>query len=97
MTKRELVAKISEGRKKLNPNLEKTIRFIVDKVFDIIAQELVRGERVQIIGFGTFEVKERKSREGRNPRTGERIDLSASKRVFFKQGRNLKRGLNHDS
>ena len=97
MTKKELVAAIAEGRKKLNPNPEKTIRFIVDKVFDIIAQELVRGERVQILGFGAFEVTGTKGRKGRNPRTGEKIDLPASKRVIFRQGIGLKRGLNNDS
>lgn len=93
MTKRELVAKISEGRKKLNPNPEKTIRFIADKVFDTISRELARGEEVQIIGFGTFAVKERKSHEGRNPRTGERIEIPANKLPTFRAGATLKKAV----
>lgn len=97
MTKKELVAKISEGRKKLNPNLEKAIRFVVDKVFDVISRELISGGKVQIIGFGTFDVTEIKGHKGRNPRTGEEMDLPTSRRAFFKQGMVLKRGLNHDS
>lgn len=97
MTKKELVAKISEGRKKLNPDPEKTIRFIVNKVFDVISHELISGGKVQIIGFGTFDVAERKGHEGRNPRTGEKMDLPASRRAFFRQGMVLKRGLNDDN
>ena len=62
----------------------------VDAVFGAIEGALVKGEKVQLIGFGTFEVRERAAKEGRNPRTGETIKIAASKVPAFKAGAGLK-------
>ena len=57
---------------------------------DVVSEELQKGEKVQIVGFGTFEVSERAAREGRNPQTGETIMIAASKTPKFKAGKALK-------
>ncbi|MBQ6004793.1 MAG: HU family DNA-binding protein [Selenomonadaceae bacterium] len=75
----------------------KQVEKIFREVFATISRELERGERVQIVGFGTFSVKERLPRRGRNPRTGEPIDLPPTKHVHFKQGRKIKELLNDDN
>lgn len=62
----------------------------VEAVFDAIGGALAKGENVQLIGFGTFSVKERAAREGRNPRTGETVKIAASKVPAFKAGKALK-------
>ncbi|PWA12379.1 DNA-binding protein [Pueribacillus theae] len=62
----------------------------VDAVFDAITDTLKKGEKVQLIGFGNFEVRERAARKGRNPQTGEEIDIAASKVPAFKPGKALK-------
>ena len=62
----------------------------VDALFGAIEGALVKGEKVQLIGFGTFEVRERAAKEGRNPRTGETIKIAATKVPAFKAGKALK-------
>jgi DNA-binding protein HU-beta len=62
----------------------------VNAVLDLIAGALKDGEKVQIMGFGSFEVKERAARTGKNPATGETIEIAASKAVVFKAGKALK-------
>ena len=62
----------------------------VDAVFDAITCSLKKSEKVQLIGFGNFEVRERSARKGRNPQTGEQIDIPASKVPAFKAGKALK-------
>ena len=62
----------------------------VDAVFDSVMDSLKDGEKVQIIGFGNFEVRDRSARKGRNPQTGEEIDIPASKVPAFKPGKALK-------
>ncbi|MDK6862687.1 MULTISPECIES: HU family DNA-binding protein [Nosocomiicoccus] len=62
----------------------------VDAVFEAIQGSLTKGEKVQLIGFGTFEVRERAARKGRNPQTGEEIEIAASKVPAFKAGKALK-------
>ncbi|MBH0229593.1 HU family DNA-binding protein [Halobacillus yeomjeoni] len=62
----------------------------VDSVFESIMDSLKDGEKVQLIGFGNFEVRERAARKGRNPQTGEEIEISASKVPAFKPGKALK-------
>ena len=69
-------------------------RAAVGGVFDAIAETLARGEDVSIVGFGRFSRKDRPAREGRNPRTGERIAIGPSAGVSFKAGKALKDGLN---
>lgn len=66
----------------------------VDAVFEGIADSLKKGDEVRLVGFGTFAVAERAASEGRNPRTGEKIDIPASKQPKFKAGKTLKDALN---
>jgi len=67
----------------------------VDAVFDAVAKALARGEEVQVAGFGKFEVRSRPARTGRNPRTGEPVQISASKAPAFKAAKGLKDEVNH--
>ena len=66
----------------------------VDAVFDAIAKALARGEEVQVAGFGKFEVRQRAARMGRNPRTGEPVQIAASKAPAFKAAKGLKDTVN---
>ncbi len=67
---------------------------IIDSVFDTIAGGLKSGDSVQLVGFGSFSVADRAAREGRNPRTGETLQIAASKQPKFKAGKALKDALN---
>ncbi len=62
----------------------------VDAIFETISEALKEGDKVQLIGFGNFEVRERSARKGRNPQTGEEIEIAASKVPAFKPGKALK-------
>ncbi len=62
----------------------------VEALFDVVTETLAEGERVQVIGFGSFEVRERAARKGRNPQTGEEIEIPATKVPAFKAGKGLK-------
>lgn len=66
----------------------------VDAVFDAIADALKGGDDVRLVGFGTFSVASRAASEGRNPRTGEKIKIAASKQAKFKPGKSLRDSLN---
>ncbi len=66
----------------------------VDAVLDVIAEALASGDDVKVTGFGGFEVKERTAREGRNPKTGEKVEIPASKYVSFSAGSTLKEKVN---
>jgi len=66
---------------------------LVDSVFDIIKDSLSRGEKIKISGFGNFIVKEKKARRGRNPQTGEEIEISARKVLTFKSSQVLRKAL----
>ena len=66
----------------------------VDAVFDAIADALKGGDEVRLVGFGTFSVASRAASEGRNPRTGEKIQIAASKQAKFKPGKGLRDSLN---
>lgn len=63
---------------------------VVNAIFDGISEALAKGDKVQLVGFGTFEVRERQAREGRNPSTGETIQIAAQKVPAFKPGKALK-------
>ena len=63
----------------------------MDALFEAITNALAKEEKVQLIGIGTFEVRERAARQGRNPQTGEVIDIAASKVPAFKPGRNIRK------
>ena len=90
MNKSELVAKVAENAGLTKKDAEKAI----NAVFSSIEKALVGGDKVQMIGFGTFEVKERAARKGRNPQTGNEIDIPASKNPVFKAGKALKDAVN---
>lgn len=86
MNKTELVAAIAEKSELSKKDSEKALKAFIDTVTD----ELKKGEKIQLVGFGTFEVAERPAREGRNPRTGETMPIAASKAPKFKAGKALK-------
>ena len=86
MNKSELVAAMSEKSELSKKDVEKALKAFTDVVTD----ELVKGEKVQMVGFGTFEVAERAEREGRNPKTKEPMTIPASKSPKFKAGKALK-------
>ena len=86
MNKTELIAAVAEQAELSKKDAEKALKAFTD----VIAAELVKGEKVQLVGFGTFKVSEREAREGRNPLTGEKITIAASKNPKFKAGKALK-------
>ena len=69
---------------------KKDVKAVVDGVFDHITEHLTRGDKVQITGFGSFEIRERAARQGVNPSTGEKLDIAASKAPTFKAGKSLR-------
>ena len=73
---------------------KKDAKAAVEAFFEVVQEELKKGEKVQLVGFGTFEVAERAAREGRNPATNETIQIPASKAPKFKAGKALKDSLN---
>ena len=86
MNKTELVAAMAEAAEISKKDAEKALKAFTD----VVADELKKGEKVQLVGFGTFEVSERAAREGRNPQTGETMTIAASKTTKFKAGKALK-------
>ncbi|GAB4127831.1 MAG: integration host factor subunit beta [Rhodothalassiaceae bacterium] len=91
MIKSELVAKLAEA----NPHLfHRDVERIVSTVFDEITAALIRGDRVELRGFGAFSVKNRPARQGRNPRTGDSVSVEAKRVPYFKTGKDLRERLN---
>ena len=90
MNKSELVANVAEKSGLTKKDAEKAVAAI----FASIQGALVEGDKVQLIGFGTFEVKDRAARKGRNPQTGEELEIKASKNPVFKAGKALKDAVN---
>lgn len=90
MNKTELIAAIADGADLSKKDAEKALKAFTDTV----AKELKKGEKVQIVGFGTFEISERAARTGRNPHTGEAMAIEASKAPRFKAGKALKDAVN---
>lgn len=86
MNKSELVDLVSEKTGLSKKDSEKALKAVLEGITD----GLVRGNKVQLVGFGTFEVRQRKAREGRNPATGEKIKIKALKVPAFKPGKALK-------
>ena len=86
MNKTELVAAIAEKTELSKKDAEAALKAFVD----VVSDELKKGEKVQLVGFGTFEVSERAAREGRNPQTGKTMKIEASKSPKFKAGKALK-------
>ncbi|AYC11682.1 HU family DNA-binding protein [Ligilactobacillus salivarius] len=86
MNRLELVNTISRKMGATKKDADKAVTAFIDTV----TEALVEGRKVQLIGFGTFEVRERAARKGRNPQTGEEIEIPASKIPAFKAGKSLK-------
>ena len=90
MNKTELVAAMAEQTNLSKKDTEAALKAFID----VVSEELKKGEKVQLVGFGTFEVSERAAREGRNPQTGETMEIKASKTPKFKAGKALKDMMN---
>lgn len=90
MNKTELVNAVAEQAELSKKDAAKA----VDAVFESIANALKDGDKVQLVGFGSFEVRERAARKGRNPQTGEEIEIAATKNPAFKPGKQLKDAVN---
>ena len=86
MNKSELVELVAEKTELSKKDSEKAVKAVLESITD----GLVKGDKVQLVGFGTFEVRNRKAREGRNPATGEKIKIKALKVPAFKPGKALK-------
>lgn len=86
MNKTELIAKVADAADLTKKDATKA----VEAVFNTISDALKTGDKVQLIGFGNFEVRERSARKGRNPQTGQEIEIAASKVPAFKPGKQLK-------
>ncbi len=90
MNKNELVSSMAEKTGMKKTEVEKVLKAFTETV----VSELKNGEKIQLVGFGTFEVAERPAREGRNPRTGETMKIAAAKAPKFKAGKAFKDALN---
>ena len=90
MNKTELVAAIAEKTQLSKKDAEAAVKAFTE----VVAGELKKGEKVQLVGFGTFEVSERAARTGRNPQTGEEMEIAACKAPKFKAGKALKDSIN---
>ncbi|MBQ3029782.1 MAG: HU family DNA-binding protein [Agathobacter sp.] len=90
MNKTELVAAMAEKAQLSKKDAEAALKAFTD----VVAEELKKGEKIQLVGFGTFEVSERAARTGRNPQTGAEMTIAASKAPKFKAGKALKDSLN---
>ncbi len=89
MNKTEFISAIAEKAELSKKDAEKAL-----KAFTDVVEELKKGEKIQLVGFGTFEVSERAAREGRNPQTGETMKIEACKAPKFKAGKALKDAVN---
>ena len=90
MNRMELVAAIAEQTELSKKDAEKALKAFTD----VITEELKKGSKIQLVGFGTFEVSERAAREGRNPQSGKVMQIAASKAPKFKAGKALKDAVN---
>ncbi len=90
MNKTELINAVAKNAEMSRKDADKA----VNAAFDAITASLKAGEKVAVVGFGAFEIKERAARTARNPRTGEEIEIAASKAVSFKAGKALKDDIN---
>ena len=93
MIRSELLQKLAHD----NPDLRaQEIEQVVDIFFEEIAQRLTEGGRVELRGFGAFSTREREARTGRNPRTGEAVDVPAKRVPYFKPGKEMRNALNDE-
>ena len=91
MNKTELVAAIAEKTQLTKKDSEMALKAFIN----VVSEELKKGEKIQLVGFGTFEVSDRAARTGKNPQTGNPIDIAASKAPKFKAGKALKETVNN--
>ena len=93
MIRSELLQKLAQD----NPELRaQEVEQVVDIFFEEIAQRLAEGGRIELRGFGAFSPREREARTGRNPRTGEAVDVPAKRVPYFKPGKEMRNALNPD-
>lgn len=92
MTKSELIAAMSDKRRDIS---KKDIEIIVNTVFDSMRKALIDGDRIEIRGFGSFTIKHRESRQGRNPKTGSSVSIPAKRVPFFTVGKELRERVNN--
>ncbi len=91
MTRSQLILRLAAQ----NPHLiHREVELLVNAIFETIAAALARGERIELRGFGSFTVKERAPRVGRNPRTGETVHVAAKLHPYFRSGKELRRRIN---
>lgn len=90
MNKTELIAAVAEKSELTKKDVEKA----VSALLDTIVEEVAKGEKIQLVGFGTFERREREARQGCDPRTGNKIQIAASKSPAFKAGQSFKNAVN---
>jgi len=90
MNRVELINAMAEKAELSKKDAEKALKAFTE----VVAEELKKGEKIQLVGFGTFEVSERAAREGRNPQTGASMTIAASKAPKFKAGKALKDAIN---
>ncbi|RCX17866.1 nucleoid protein Hbs [Anaerobacterium chartisolvens] len=90
MNKSDLIADMAEKSDLSKKDAEKALNAFMESVEDALS----KGEKIQLVGFGSFEVRERAARKGRNPQTKEEIDIPASKAPVFKVGKALKDSIN---
>lgn len=91
MNKTELIAAVADKAELKKVDAEKAVNAVIAAITDAMKED----EKVQLVGFGTFEVRERAAREGKNPRSGEKIQIPASKVPAFKAGKSLKDAVNN--
>jgi len=93
MTKADLIEEVS----RVVEMTRKDSEVIVEAIFDSVVRSLRGGDKIEIRGFGSFRTRERQARIGRNPKTGERVEVPAKRIPFFKPSKELKDLVNHDS
>ncbi len=91
MTKSELIEAVAT---QVNTFSRKDVEMIIDTLFQSMTESLSNGEKVEIRGFGSFKIKERNGRQGRNPKSGENIFIESKKVPFFKAGKEIKERIN---
>lgn len=90
MNKQQLIETMASKAELTKVDAEKALKAFIE----VVTEEMKKGDKVQLVGFGTFEVAERAARTGRNPQTGETIEIKASKSPKFKTGKALKDAVN---
>ncbi len=91
MTKSELIETVASS---VNNFSRKDVEVVIDTLFESMSESLSRGEKVEIRGFGSFKIKQRDGRQGRNPKSGENIYIEPKKVPFFKAGKEIKERIN---